>query len=494
MTQTPTYLDREIRVRDVTLHYQEWGDASAPTVLMLHGFGVSGHMFDEFAARAQGMYHLIALDQRGHGDSEWAPDGDYSRDTFIADVEAFREAMKLEPFLLVGHSMGGLNSAAYAAKYPDHVRALVLVDVGPEAAKDGVDNIMRFTRGPDELEFNEFVENALRFNPRRTRENIEERMRHRLKPMPSGKWTWKFDKRFREQNNGLRIGSEATNEEVWAMFRAITCPVLLVRGEQSDVLKQDVAERCASELADCKLVVVPSAGHSVPGDNPDGFTEPVLEFFEQHAHETETEPPATGITESEDGPTLQELVASNHGGSRRPGALTLFAVGAGAAITIGALVALNRSSKKKQQKAQKPVISIDEPTGHHLVDVDEARARAMHLAGDLSVMARSGASRARARLGELEVDQARENALEIARILGERSEEAIRTAVASPRSKAARQSSVKAAKSGGSTGLTALRWGVRLISLAAMSGVGRKPKNTKSLSGPSGRRLLPWRG
>ena len=494
MTETATYLDREIRVRDVTLHYQEWGKSSDPTVLMLHGFGVSGHMFDEFAAKAQGMYHLIALDQRGHGDSEWAPGGDYSRDTFIADLEAFREAMGLERFLLVGHSMGGLNAAAYVAKYPEHVKALVLVDVGPEAAKDGVDNIMRFTRGPDELEFNEFVENALRFNPRRTRENIEERMRHHLKPMASGKWTWKFDKRFREQNNGLRIGSEATNEEVWAMFRAITCPVLLVRGEQSDVLKQDVAERCAKELADCRLVVVAGAGHSVPGDNPDGFTEPVLEFFERQVHGAEPEGSAAPlvIAEAEDGPTLQELVASNRSARRRPGSLTMLAAGAGAVVVIGTLVMMDRSRKKK--KSPPPIVSIDEPTGHHLIDIDEARTRATHLVGDLSVMARSGASRARTRLQEIEVDQMGENALEIARILGKGSEGVIRTAVTSPRTKAARRTGLRAAKSGGSGGLTALRWGFRLLSVAAMAGVGRKPKKAKALSATAGRRLLPWRG
>lgn len=491
MTASPTYTDREIRVRDVTLHYQEWGDPSLPTVLMLHGFGVSGHMFDEFAARAQGMYHLIAVDQRGHGDSDWAPDGDYSRDAFIADVEALRQALELDSFLLMGHSMGGLNAATYTAKYPARVQSLVLVDVGPEAAKEGVDNIMRFTQAPAELEFEQFVENAMRFNTRRTRENIEERMRHRLKQLPSGKWTWKFDNRFRDKESGLRIGSEATNQEVWELFKSIRCPVLLVRGEQSDVLSQEVAERCAADLPNCKLVVVPGAGHSVPGDNPDGFTEPVLEFLEATAH------PAFGRGEVpvppgiEDGPTLDELVEYNSSSRKRPGALAFLAIGAGAVIAIGALQMARKNKQKKREREAAEAAAAAE--SHHIIDLDDARMRAAHLASDLSELAKSSATKARSRLSDIEVEQARDNAVEIARVLGRTSESALRSAAASPKTQAARRTSMKAAKSGGSRSKKALLWGGRIAAMVVMSGVGKGRKKAEPLEAPK-RKSLPWRG
>jgi esterase len=490
LTTSPTYTDREIRVRDVTLHYQEWGDASLPTVLMLHGFGVSGHMFDEFAARAQGMYHLVAVDQRGHGDSDWAPDGDYSRDAFIADVEALRQALELESFLLMGHSMGGLNAATYTAKYPARVQSLVLVDVGPEAAKEGVDNIMRFTQAPAELEFEQFVENAMRFNTRRTRENIEERMRHRLKQLPSGKWTWKFDNRFRDKESGLRIGSEATNEEVWGLFKSIRCPVLLVRGEQSDVLSQEVAERCAAELTNCKLVVVPGAGHSVPGDNPDGFTEPVLEFLESTAH------PNFGAGEVpippglEDGPTLDELVEYNTSSRKRPGALTFLAVGAGAVVAVGALQMARKNKQKKRARAEAEAAAAE---SHPVIDLDEARMRAAHLASDLSELAKSSATKARTRLSDIEVEQARDNAVEIARVLGRTSESAFRSAATNPKTQAARRQSVKAAKSGSSRSVKALRWAGRIAAMAVISGIGKGKKKAHELEAPK-RKSLPWRG
>ncbi|MBH77171.1 MAG: hypothetical protein CL897_02940 [Dehalococcoidia bacterium] len=275
-----TYRERTTVARDdLCLAYQEWGSDKDPVILTLHGFGVSGHMFDEFSQRSAGRYHLINLDQRGHGDSEWASDGDYTREAFVDDVEAVRESLGFETVVLMGHSMGGLNAVEYTVQHPERVSALILVDVGPEAAKEGVDNIMRFTRGPDELDFDDFVSNAMRFNTRRTEENIRERMRHRLRPLENGKWTWKFDKRFREGEGAVRSGSGMSSEELWAQFRALAPPVLLVRGEQSDILSQEVAERLVAEMGRARLVVVPKAGHSVPGDNPDGFTSAIFEFL-----------------------------------------------------------------------------------------------------------------------------------------------------------------------------------------------------------------------
>lgn len=278
---TATYRERTTTAgADLQLAYQEWGPDDAPVILALHGFGVSGHMFDEFGQRAADRFRLLNLDQRGHGDSQWAPDGDYTRESFVADVEAVRAALGLERFILMGHSMGGLNAVEYTYRHPERVSALVLVDVGPEAAREGVDNIMRFTRGPDELDFDEFVANAMRFNTRRTEENIRERMRHRLKPLENGKWTWKFDKRFREGEGAVRVGSEVGSDELWQRFRELAPPVLLLRGEQSDILSQEVAERVVAEMGAGRLVVVPAAGHSVPGDNPDDFTAAVTAFLD----------------------------------------------------------------------------------------------------------------------------------------------------------------------------------------------------------------------
>ncbi len=290
-------------------------------------------MFDEFGQRASDRYRLINLDQRGHGDSEWDPDGDYTRESFVADVEAVRQSLGFEQVILMGHSMGGLNAVEYTFQHPERVSALILVDVGPEAAKEGVDNIMRFTRGPDELDFDEFVQNAMRFNTRRTEENIRERMRHRLRPLENGKWTWKFDKRFREGEGAVRSGSEISSDELWRRFRELAPPVLLVRGGQSDILSQEVAERVVAEVASARLVVVPEAGHSVPGDNPDGFTAAITEFLDDIDGGRFPEPPTNPI------PIPDDIAEVRRGWRARERRVPGMALIAGAAVAVAAVAA-----------------------------------------------------------------------------------------------------------------------------------------------------------
>ena len=277
------YVEKNFEINGLTLAYQEWGGSQGdkPTIIALHGFGVSGHMYDEFSRRYQDTARIINLDQRGHGDSEISVGGDYQRNAFVSDVEGLRTYLGLQKFVLVGHSMGGLNAIEYAVSFPQHVNALIIVDAGPEAAKEGVDNIVRFTQGPDELDFDEFVQMAMRFNPRRTEENIRERMHHRLRQLDNGKWTWKFDKRFRDPNANLKIGSEITQDQLWEKFRQVMVPTLLIRGSESDVLSEDVARRTVKEMKNAHLETVKGAGHSVPGDAPEGFTDAVRVFLEK---------------------------------------------------------------------------------------------------------------------------------------------------------------------------------------------------------------------
>ena len=373
MTTLP-YLEHDVTVSGLSLHYQEWGDPSKPPVIMLHGFGVSGHMFDEFAGRLADRYHLIALDQRGHGDSAWSDEGDYSREAFVSDLEGFRAALGFEQFILIGHSMGGLNAVSYTARYPSRVSALVLVDVGPEAAREGVDNIMRFTRGPDELEFEEFVQMAHQFNQRRTIENIRERMRHRLRQLESGKWTWKFDSRFRNPESGLRIGNELSNDETWKLFRDLRPAVLLVRGAESDVLKPDVAERCVREMQRARLVTVPGAGHSVPGDNPDDFTEAVAAFLDDvGARKFEPYIEATP-------PPLAELVTEqDRAARRRPGALTGVLVVGGAVAALATVFLVKGASNEKRKGGRRRNQS---PAAQLVDSLDAVAANAMDRARD----------------------------------------------------------------------------------------------------------------
>lgn len=486
---TTGYLERDVTVGNLKIHYQEWGDESAPAILMLHGFGVSGHMFDEFAERMQDRFHLIALDQRGHGDSDWSNEGDYSREAFVRDIEGFQATVGLQKFILVGHSMGGLNAVAYTVAHPDRVRALVLVDVGPEAAKEGVDNITRFTRGPDQLEFEEFVEMAHRFNPRRTMENIRERMRHRLKQTDNGKWTWKFDERFRKEDSGLQVGSRLTNDEMWQLYRDVGVPTLLVRGAESDVLTQEIAERAAREMQRARLVVVPGAGHSVPGDNPDDFTAAVRDFI----NDLETgrfEPVAAA-----EPPALNHLLQADESARRRPGMGTLVMVGvAAAAVLSAAALLMNRRSTKhkKTQEARKRAARVAERVAHSdiakRVDLDEAQQRATELSRELARLSRRGIKQARAAVEDVEYDRAREAALDVLHSLGERTRtapETVRHAVESVDRKKLKKRGKKAARQ--SRSLAGSGLGLALA-LAGRLIAGKPRKKARKQ-----RRLIGWR-
>ena len=469
---TAGYLEHRASVGALNLSYQEWGNANAQPIIMLHGFGVSGHMFDEFAGLMQEDYRLIALDQRGHGDSDWSEEGDYSRTAFVEDLEGFRKALGIERFILVGHSMGGLNAVAYTNRYPQHVRALVLVDVGPESAKEGVDNIVRFTRGPDELEFEEFVELAHRFNQRRTLENIRERMRHRLKPTENGKYTWKFDKRFREPDSGLKIGSDASNDDSWTLFRGVRVPTLLIRGAESDVLSQAVAERAATEMQRTRLIVVPGAGHSVPGDSPDAFTEGVQEFLGD-LERGQFEPEAASAP-----PALERLLEEHTAASRRGSSLVVM-VAAGMVAMLGIAGAgylfRRKNSKRKQHslraRANQAVHTLPAAaTSVTHVDVDQARERAAEVVARLGVVGARGTRRARKSLSEVDLESARHAAQEALVLLGERAKPAAVTAATSGREAIAKVDKKKLKKRG-SRAMTVAK-GAGVLALRA---AGRKP-------------------
>ena len=266
--------DRVAPVGGLDLHYLDWGTAGRPPLVCLHGITQTAHSWDEVAPALARTHHVRALDQRGHGDSSWAPDGDYRIATQNRDVEAFVGTVVAAPTVLVALSMGGLVAMTLAARVPDIVRALVVVDVAPEVKREGVENIRNFVAATDELDsFDAFVQRAHAFNPRRSLENIRERLRHNLKQLPNGRWTWKYDPMLR---NPSRLGESLG--DLWTEIEKIRCPALVVRGGESDVLDPEVAARFG-RIVGAEVRTVPGAGHSVMGDNPTGFLAAVEPFL-----------------------------------------------------------------------------------------------------------------------------------------------------------------------------------------------------------------------
>ena len=261
-------VDRFIEVNGLKLHYLEWGQPDLPTIVMLHGISQQAHSWDFISLPLSVDYRVISVDQRGHGDSDWAPDGDYSTDAYVGDVDGFVAAMGLRDFHLMGHSMGGRNSLAWASGQPGILKSLTIVDTGPETQRRGQNRIQQFRELPDELDtLDEFADRVMEYTGR-TREQTMGALKYSIRQRPDGKWTWKYDKAMRVQ--GFRAPAW-TSEQLWTGWRRIDCPALVVRGARSDIFADETMVRMAQEHPDCATVTVENAGHLVQGDNPPDF-------------------------------------------------------------------------------------------------------------------------------------------------------------------------------------------------------------------------------
>jgi pimeloyl-ACP methyl ester carboxylesterase len=269
---------RHLVLGAMRFHYLDWGTVGLPPVLFLHGGGLNAHTWDLVCAALREERHCLALDQRGHGDSEWSPEMDYATESHVGDLERFVDALELERFVLVGMSLGGVNGLAWAARHSRRLTGLVLVDVGPEIRTEGVRKIATFTSEATPLESVEhFVERALAFNPRRNRELLRRSLLHNLRRMPDGRFMWKYDQRHRGKVDPAALARR--RELLWSAVETVDCPTLVVRGAQSDVFHDEDAERLAHRLRRGRWVRVEGAGHTVQGDNPADLLVVLREFL-----------------------------------------------------------------------------------------------------------------------------------------------------------------------------------------------------------------------
>ena len=156
----------------------------------------------------------------------------------------------------------------------------MIVDAGPQNMRSGSQNIRNFVQLEDELDsVDDFVQRVLKFNPRRDPVQVRGSILHNLKQLPSGKWTWKYDKRFR-QPGGRRFQQDPEmTARLWGYLESLACPTLVARGAQSDIIALDTAGNMHERIPNGRLATVENAGHLVMGDNPSGFERAVTEFL-----------------------------------------------------------------------------------------------------------------------------------------------------------------------------------------------------------------------
>ena len=281
-SEEATPVDADVMVDGLRLHYLDWGKPGLPPMILLHGGAQTAHSWGFFALTMRDHFRVVAKDLRGHGDSGWAPDGDYSLEAHYRDQRGFMEALGYgEPVILVGLSRGGRIAYTYAARHPGKVAALILVDTGPDSPFSATRSIQDFMALPDTLDdVEDFVERAARFNPHRQREELRRSLLHNLKQLPGREWTWKYDPRLRS-HPWTREELEHMDKEGWECLPRIECPTFIMRGAESPILDQSVAERMASVMPSASVATIDKAGHTVNGDNPPAFEREAKRFLRE---------------------------------------------------------------------------------------------------------------------------------------------------------------------------------------------------------------------
>jgi pimeloyl-ACP methyl ester carboxylesterase len=273
------YRSCNIVLRQMRFHFLEWGHQDAPAIVLLHGGHQSAHSWDLVSLHLAARYRVLALDQRGHGDSEWARDVTYSNHEMSLDAEAFIVASGLDRPIVIGHSMGGRNTMLLLRRNPSIAGAAVIVDVGPELSDKGRAAIAGFVQGNQEFDdLEHFVRNVRQYDPYRSREHIERTVKYNMLERADGKYVSKCDSNPRRL--GIVRASGPLENITLDDAAGFDLPVLLVRGENSNILAPDAAERFAAALPIGTLVTVPDCGHNVHGQNTKGFIAALDGFLE----------------------------------------------------------------------------------------------------------------------------------------------------------------------------------------------------------------------
>jgi pimeloyl-ACP methyl ester carboxylesterase len=272
------YQDGWLDIDGLRIHYTEWGAPTGEPVVMLHGLNVQCHTWDPIITALPGDRHVIAMDMRGHGDSDWSRAG-YRVRSMARDVHGLIEALGLGPVDLVGHSAGVRVGIAVAGERPETIKRLALSDAGPANSASGAVAMRDFIQATsnlkgfrDEADARAFY---VRMHPEWREDFIDLHVRHQLRRNWAGKLVTKSDPDVQWITGSVSLPDVAY---LWEMSALLTMPTLLMVGRTSNVLDEEVVAKM--------LDVMPSAearwfdtGHYVPREAPEEFTQVLGEFL-----------------------------------------------------------------------------------------------------------------------------------------------------------------------------------------------------------------------
>ncbi|WP_067545342.1 alpha/beta fold hydrolase [Nocardia crassostreae] len=266
----------------ISLAADSWGPEDGPLVAFLHGGGQTRHSWkDSGLALAKAGMRAVLLDARGHGDSDWAPDGNYRREAMVEDLMGVIDQLG-RPAFVVGASMGGLTGLlATAHARHDRITGLVLVDVVPRPERAGVERVLNFLSGHPEgfATLEEAADAVAAYLPHRRRPRNPEGLQRNLRQRADGRWYWHWDPAMMSgRTEDIDLHSTVLEDAA----RNLTIPVLLVRGALSDVVSQAGVDAFRALVPNAEYAEIGAAAHTAASDANDEFTDAVVDFVRGH--------------------------------------------------------------------------------------------------------------------------------------------------------------------------------------------------------------------
>ena len=264
------------RSGELSIHYRKLGRPGGTPVLIVHGLSYFSYDWLDVAQSLGAAREIVAMDMRGFGDSDWSPSRDYGVPTMAQDIVNLLDHLRWTRALLVGHSMGGRSAAYAAARHPDRVAGLVLVDYSPENAPAGARRTTEMVGNqPDTFAS---IDAAMRYFGKSDRERFEAY----LKDTGSG-WAAKRDVHFRDQfRRALETGERPKlGVDMWQLLGEVRCPILSLRGARSDMYAAETVQKMKAANPRLQVAEIPDAGHDIAGDNPDSLVAALDAFMKQ---------------------------------------------------------------------------------------------------------------------------------------------------------------------------------------------------------------------
>jgi len=270
------YVDREVTIDGLKIHYLDWGTRGKPPLIMLHGIGRVAHSFDHIAPGFVRDYHVIAVDLRGHGDSGWHPDGAYLVEDYVKDLEGLIQRLEFKRVVLLGNSTGGRVAQVYAGMHPENVSALIVEDVGPERPADISAGFARRVQQEANgwASEDELVASLKAENPTTAEPLLRNHAHFATRRRADGRLVWKRDPQ-------LVKGFIPT--DLWQHVRRITAPTIYILGGKSRIVDADTQRRLKETIRGCEILVMPGLGHYPHQEAPEDYVAAVKRFLSRAA-------------------------------------------------------------------------------------------------------------------------------------------------------------------------------------------------------------------